>query len=146
VLKAKARRVLFEEAVQEAEVAAAGGGGHITIEASPKAAKGNSVAPAGQEVWVPMIPPSLFAEEPPLAGFDMVHRCTSLNDLETHFVGRIEARCQDRPQEGGGVMLGIGLGYGAFAVLVILIVCLWAVGLMHPRHAGPGAGEMIYRR
>ena len=34
---------------------------------------------------------------------------------------------QDRPQEGGGVMLGIGLGYGTFAVLVILIVCLWAV-------------------
>jgi hypothetical protein len=113
----------------------------ITIEASPKAAKGNSVAPAGQEVWVPMIPPSLLAEEPPLAGFDMVHRCTSLDDLETHFVGRIEARCQDRPQEGDGVMLGVGLGYGAFAVLVILIVCLWAVPFDAPQARRPGGPE-----
>jgi hypothetical protein len=38
--------------------------------------------------------------------------------------GRLDSK------EGGSVMpnlLGIGLGYGTFAVLVILIVCLWAV-------------------
>ena len=30
-------------------------------------------------------------------------------------------------KKGVSMMLGIGLGYGTFAVLVILIVCLWAV-------------------
>jgi hypothetical protein len=37
------------------------------------------------------------------------------------------AGAEAKPQEGGSVMLGIGLGYGSFAVLVILVVCLWAV-------------------
>jgi hypothetical protein len=56
---------------------------------------------ADEEQWTPMIPPPPDAGLPPdemLAGFDLVHRYTSLDDRETHYVGRIEARGEKRKQ------------------------------------------------
>lgn len=53
----------------------------------------------GTEGWFPTIPPPADAGTAPanmLTGFDMVHHYTSLDDRETHFVGRIEARSKKR--------------------------------------------------
>lgn len=54
-----------------------------------------------EEQWIALIPPPPDAGPPPdamLSGFDMVHRYTSLDGRETHFVGRVEARANKRKQ------------------------------------------------
>jgi hypothetical protein len=56
--------------------------------------------PEGEE-WIPLVPPPNNIGEPPawmLQGFDFLHRYTALEDRETHYVGRIEAR-GDEPKK-----------------------------------------------
>jgi uncharacterized protein (DUF927 family) len=53
------------------------------------------VRPPNESEWISLIPPPTDAGPPPdamLSGFDTLHRYTSLDGRETHFVGRIEAR------------------------------------------------------